>query len=152
VKPFRFRAQPALDLRQRQDDEAQRAMGIASAATRQAAERVLAAHTALADAQRAGSQAFARVTDAQELIWQGNWIVGLERDVARARQALEERRIEERSAAEIAQHARMQVRVLERLKDRAFQAWQLESRRAEQKSLDELASLRFAARRLAAGE
>jgi len=152
VKPFRFRAQPALDLRQRQDDEAQRAMGIASAATRQAAERVLAAHTALADAQRGGSQAFARVTDAQELIWQGNWIVGLERDVARARQALEERRIEERSAAEIAQHARMQVRVLERLKDRAFQAWQLESRRAEQKSLDELASLRFAARRLAAGE
>ena len=46
----------------------------------------------------------------------------------------------------------MQVRVLERLKDRAFEAWQLESRRDEQKALDELASLRFADRQLAAGE
>jgi flagellar export protein FliJ len=152
MRPFRFRAQPALDLRQRHDDEAERALAIASAATRQAEERVAAARTALLDAQLGGSQAFGQVTAAQELIWQGNWIVGLERDVARARQTLEERRIEERSAAEIAQHARMQVRVLERLKDRAFQAWQLESRRAEQKSLDELASLRFAARQLAAGE
>jgi len=152
MRPFRFRAQPALDLRRRQDDEAQRGLAIASASTRQAEERVGAARTALSDAQRGGSRTFPQVRAAQELIWQGNWILGLERDVARARQALEERRIEERSAAEIAQHARMQVRVLERLKDRAFQAWQLESRRAEQKSLDELASLRFAVRRLAAGE
>lgn len=152
MRPFRFRAQVALDLRQRQDDEAQRALAVASAATRRADERVVRVRQALADAHDGGLQAFARVTAAQELIWQGNWILGLERDVARARQALEERRIEERSAAEIARHARMQVRVLERLKDRAFQAWQLESRRAEQKALDELASLRFAARQLAAGE
>lgn len=152
MKPFKFRAQAALDLRQRQDEVAQRALAIASAATRLADDRVTLARQALGEAQHGGVQAFARVTAAQELIWQGNWILGLERDVARARQALEERRIEERSAAEIARHARMQVRVLERLKDRAFAAWQLESRRAEQKALDELASLRFAARQLAAGE
>lgn len=152
MKPFKFRAQAALDLRRRQDDAAQRTLALASAATRLADERVGEARAALADAQHGGSQAFARITAAQELIWQGNWILGLERDVARARQALEERRIEERSAAEIARHARMQVRVLERLKDRAFEAWQLESRRDEQKALDELASLRFAVRQLAAGE
>lgn len=152
MKPFKFRAQAALDLRQRQDEVAQRALAIASAATRLADDRVTLARQALGGAQHGGVQAFARVTAAQELVWQGNWILGLERDVARARQALEERRIEERSAAEIARHARMQVRVLERLKDRAFAAWQLESRRAEQKALDELASLRFAARQLAAGE
>jgi flagellar export protein FliJ len=79
-------------------------------------------------------------------------MVGLERDVDRARQALAERESEERRAAEIAQHARMQVRVLERLRERALRAWQLEARRVEQKAIDELAGLRFAARQRAAEE
>ena len=38
------------------------------------------------------------------------------------------------------------MKVLERLKARAVRAWQLETRRDEQKTLDELASLRFALR------
>ena len=152
MRPFKFRAQAALELRRRQDEAAQRALAIASAACHMAEERVVLAGTALAEAQRGARDGFRSVTDAHELIWQGNWILGLERDVARTRQVLEDRRIEERRAAEIAQHARMQVRVLERLKDRAFQAWKLEVQRSEQKALDELGSLQFAARRLAAGE
>jgi flagellar export protein FliJ len=152
MRPFKFRAQAALELRRRHDDEAQRALAAASAACRLAHERVVSARETLTAAQQGGCAALRAVTNAGELIWQGNWIVGLERDVARTRQVLEERRIDQRRAAEIAQHARMQVRVLERLKDRAFHAWELEARRAEQKALDELGSLRFAARRLAAGE
>jgi flagellar export protein FliJ len=152
MRPFRFRAQAALELRARQDEDAQRALARAEAAVRMAEERVELARAALAQAHEGGRSALAHVTQAHELIWQGNWIVGLERDVARTRQVLEERRIDQRRAAEIAQHARMQVRVLERLKERALQAWQLDARRAEQQSLDELGSLRFAARQLAAGE
>jgi flagellar biosynthesis chaperone FliJ len=84
--------------------------------------------------------------------WHRNWMVGLERSVARARAVLEERRIEERRAAEIAREARTQVKVLERLKARKSQAWSLEARRADQKALDELGSLRFASRRRAGQE
>ena len=67
-------------------------------------------------------------------------------------QTLAERWSDRQRAAEHAQHARMQVLVLERLKERKMRAWQLEARRAEQKALDELAGLRFAARQRAIEE
>ena len=78
-------------------------------------------------------------------------MVGLERNVARARAVLEERRIEERRAAELAREARKQVKVLERLKARKAGAWALDVRRADQRAIDELAGLRFASR-LRAGQ
>jgi flagellar protein FliJ len=152
MRPFRFRADAALAVRRRQEEDARRAVLMARAAMQTAEQHVTGALAALTEADRRGREAFQTTVGVEALIWQGNWIAGLEREVARAREALEERRIDERRAAEIAQHARMQVRVLEKLKDRAWRDWQLAARREEQKALDELGSLRFAARERATEE
>jgi flagellar protein FliJ len=152
MRPFKFRADAALIIRRKQEDEAQRTLNTAHAAERLALEREDAARAALARADEAVRTGFQAVTAAGELIWQGNWMTGLQRDLDRARQTLAERRSDRQRAAENAQHARMQVLVLERLKERQWRAWQLEARRAEQKALDELAGLRFAARQRATEE
>jgi flagellar protein FliJ len=152
MRPFKFRADAALDIRRKLEDEAQRALNTAHAAERQALESEDAARAALGRADEAARSGFQAVTAAGELIWQGNWMTGLQRDLARAQQTLAERRSVRQRAAENAQHARMQVLVLERLKERQWRAWQLEARRAEQKALDELAGLRFAARQRATEE
>ena len=149
MRPFKFRAQAALEIRRKHEEDAQRALHSAHAAERLAAENEAAACAAVARADEAARTGFQAVTAAGELIWQGNWMTGLQRDLARAQQTLAERRSIRRRAAENAQHARMQVLVLERLKERQLRAWQLEARRAEQKALDELAGLRFAARKRA---
>jgi flagellar FliJ protein len=152
MRPFKFRAEAALDIRRKHDEDAQRALALARAATHAASTVLSCALEHIASANREHAAAWQASGSVDRLIWQRNWMLGLERDVERARQALSERVDEERRAAEIAQHARMQVRVLERLRERAWCAWQLEARRVEQKAIDELAGLRFAARKRAAGE
>ena len=142
---FHFRPQPALDLRLRQEEAAEGALARAQEQLRLADEAVGRARTAIdeANARQASTWSTGRAVPFE---WHRNWMVGLERDVARARSVLEERRIEHERAAELARQARKQVKVLERLKARVWRAWQLDTRRAEQKTLDELASLRFASR------
>jgi flagellar export protein FliJ len=152
MRPFKFRAEAALDIRRKHDEDAQRALALARLATRAANEVLSCALERIESANDATTGAWQTPGSIDRLIWQRNWMVGLERDASRAREALTDREGEERRAAEIAQHARMQVRVLERLRERALRAWQLEARRVEQKAIDELAGLRFAARQRAAEE
>jgi flagellar export protein FliJ len=152
MRPFKFRAEAALDIRRKHDEAAQRALALARMATRTARDVLSCALERIESASRDTAKAWEASGTIDRLIWQRNWMVGLERDASRARQALADRETEERRAAEIAQHARMQVRVLERLRERTWRAWQLEARRVEQKAIDELAGLRFAARQRAAGE
>ena len=152
MRPFKFRAEAALDVRRKHDEDARRALALARTATRAAAHVLSCAVERIESANRDTAAAWQASGTIDRLIWQRNWMVGLERDASHARQALADRENEERRAAEIAQHARMQVRVLERLRERALRAWQLEARRVEQKAIDELAGLRFAARQRAAEE
>ena len=152
MRPFTFRAEAALDLRRKYDVDAQRALALARSATRAAGDVLSCALERIESSNRESAAAWQAAGAIDRLIWQRNWMIALERDVDGARQALTDRENEERRAAEIAQHARMQVRVLERLRERALRAWQLEARRVEQKAIDELAGLRFAARQRAAEE
>ena len=152
MRPFTFRPQPALDLRIRQQDAAEQALARARAETAAAQDAVRGAERAVASALDAQGQALASAESLVRAEWHRNWMVGLERNVARARSVLEERRIEERRAAELAQEARKQVKVLERLKARKAGLWALAARRADQKAIDELAGLRFASRRRAGQE
>jgi flagellar protein FliJ len=152
MRPFRFRPQPALDLRLRQLDAAEQALARAHADARTAEEAVSAAEASLRAAAAQGAADWQAPNALLRLEWHRNWIVGLERDAARLRQELVERRTVQQRAAEIAREARKQVKVLERLKARLLRAWQLEARRHEQKALDELASLRFASRQRAGVE
>ena len=151
MRAFRFRPQPALDLRLRQEEAAEQALALARVAEERASAALDTARCAL-DAARAEQGSRWAAGQAFPFEWHRNWMVGLERDAAVARSVLEERRIEHGRAAELAREARKQVKVLERLKARAYRAWQLDARRAEQKALDELASLRFASRMRAGQE
>lgn len=152
MRPFKFRAEAALDIRRKHDEAAQRALALARGARHAASDVLSCALERIESSSRDAAKTWQAAGTIDRLIWQRNWMVGLERDAGRARQALADRETEERRAAEIAQHARMQVRVLERLRERAWRAWQLESRRLEQKAIDELAGLRFAARQRVAEE
>jgi flagellar export protein FliJ len=152
VRPFKFRAEAALELRRRRDEEAQRALALARAAVRMAEDARRDVQRTVERARAEGARCWHASPTIDQLVWQRNWMAGLERDVARAEQALDARRTEERRAAENAQQARMDVRVLERLKERNWRTWQQAARRADQKAIDELASLRFAARARAIGE
>lgn len=146
MRPFRFRPQPVLDLRIRRRDAAEEALAAARAATRDAEATVRAAEEALRNAQARARDALTTAGGLTSAAWHWNWIERLRRDVAGAKDALDVRRQEEARAAEIAREARRQVKVLERLKARRRRAWRLEAGRAEQRMIDELAGLRFAAR------
>lgn len=148
---FRFRAQAAMDLRRKQDEDAQRALGEARRATQQAQaaldheRRVL--DEAMVQARREAEQAY----DATRAVWYRNWMSRQQQVIAAATRALEERRTAERTATEHAMQARRKLRALERLKDRLWKAFLAAELRAEQKELDVLGSLRYVARERAPG-
>jgi flagellar export protein FliJ len=140
---FIFRAAAALELRRRQDDEAQRAL--AAAETR----RVLAARALAAARERlAGTLADAAEIehlpgDVTARVWHRNWIVGLRLQVDRCAHTHAQHEHLVTQAALEAREAHRKREALERLLDRARRAWQDAERRAEQKVIDELASTRF---------
>jgi flagellar export protein FliJ len=151
MRPFKFRAAIVLDLRRKQDDEAQRVLARAKSA-------FLAAQTAVDDAQAALEQAMRRATEAESaaedvtlLQWYRNWMVGRQEDVKRCRRVLDEHRTVMQSAAQAALKARRELRVIERYKARVWQAWQRDALREEQKDLDLLGTLQHEARRRAPG-
>jgi flagellar export protein FliJ len=143
VRAFRFRAQAALDLRRREDEQAQRALAHAEA-------RVQAAILELREAQRRVEQARRECADAigqadafAQLIWHRSWIVRLEQQRNTAAGALAARQQEQARAAAARQQTRVRVESLERFKDKAQRAWADHAAAAERKHLDALATIRF---------
>jgi flagellar export protein FliJ len=140
---FLFRAQIALDLRRRQDEDARRELALAE-------ERERAAGAALAAAQQQLEAMHARARQADASgdlagsVWYRNWIVGHQQRLARCRQLLEQERTAVREAAAHAQRARRKLKSLERFRERAWRRHASAEARAEQKALDELGSVRFA--------
>jgi flagellar biosynthesis chaperone FliJ len=144
---FRFRAQVALDLRRSQDEEAQRALGVARQAVAEARGVVEAEERTLADANVRASLEEARAWDTARAVWYRNWVKRQTLVIAAAHAAVEDRCQEERTAADCATEARRRLRALERLRDRAWKTFQVAERRAEQKEFDMLGGLRYMARR-----
>jgi flagellar export protein FliJ len=146
MRPFVFRAQVALDLRRRRDDEAKRDLAAANSAVadaQSALEQTVAARArALDDAKAAEANA----TDTVTLEWYRNWITSQQRDVARRQETLDDRRTAATAARERATRTHMDVRVLEKLKERASKTYDLAVRREEQKAIDWLAVLRSVSR------
>jgi flagellar export protein FliJ len=144
---FRFRAQVALDLRRKQDEEAQRDLGIARHATADAKRALDAEERVLADANVRASVEEARATDTTHAVWYRNWMKRQQQVIGAARAAVDTRLQEERAFAERAMEARRRLRSLERLRERAWKAFQTLERRAEQKEYDVLGGLRYVAQR-----
>jgi flagellar biosynthesis chaperone FliJ len=143
---FRFRAQVALELRHKQDDEAQRALGAARQATVAAQHAVLVEERALADAHVRASREEAQASDTTRAVWYRNWMKRQQQVIAAAKAVVETRLQEEREAAARAMETRRRLRSLERLRDRALKAFLTLERRTEQKEFDVLGGLRYVAR------
>jgi flagellar export protein FliJ len=142
MRTFVFRAQVALDLRRRRDDEAKRELAVANAAVAQAELDLGAARERHARALDDARQAQASATDTTTHVWYRNWISTQQQDVARRHDDLERRRDDAEAARDRATRTHVDVRVLEKLRDRARRAYDQAAAREEQKAIDWLAVLR----------
>jgi len=149
VSTFRFRAQAALDLRARELEVAQRELARAQAVRDAARARVgqAEAHAARARAQAAEVQRTS--LEAAGLEWYRFWILRLdhERTLHAATLAARDQDVERAAAACL--RARQRRESLDRFKQKARAAHDEQQRAAETKLIDELATRRFAAARLA---
>jgi flagellar export protein FliJ len=135
---FVFRAAAALDLRRREEETAVRARAAAAAAVERAERAVADARGALTSQLEAGASEH----DPARRLWYRNWIDRKRQEIAHARAMAADRRTALEAAIHRANAAHRDVRALERLRDRLFQAWQTAERRAEQKELDWLGTVR----------
>lgn len=142
MRSFVFRAQVALDLRRKRDDEAKRQLAEANAAVAQAELALDASRERHARALDDARLAQASATDTTTHVWYRNWISIQQQDVTRRHQDLERRCDEAQVARDRATRTHVDVRVLEKLKDRARRTYDQAVAREEQKAIDWLAVLR----------
>jgi flagellar export protein FliJ len=147
VPSFRFRAQPALDLRRREYDVAQRALARADAERQLARGSLEAAGRALESARRQLDDATREPGPRAELDWYRFWIVKLERDRDARRSILDASEAAVVAARDACLVARQGCEALERFRAKAFSAHQAAEAVMERKAIDELASRRFVAER-----
>ena len=143
MRPFKFRAAAALDIRRKAEDAAALELARKDASFRQieaaleSAQR--ARETALAD-QHAQSQ---QGIDIATLFWHRNWIVRLQATVVDLRadtNTAQQAVLVARQAWQLAKRRRLS---LERLRDRAQARHRADEQREELKVIDELARVRF---------
>lgn len=143
MKRFVFRAQVALEVRRRRDEDAQRALAAAEMRRRAALEHLDRAEEALQRGLSSAGLAERRTATVAARVWHRNWIEGQRLEVARCAAGVRQRERDVEDAAAQARAAHRQRESLERLHDRALSAWQDAARHAEQKAIDELAGMRF---------
>lgn len=135
---FVFRAEAALNLRRQQEEIAIRVRGEAAAAVERAERHLADSENTLAERLRAA----ASIHDPGQREWYRNWIAKQRYDITRAKAMVKDRRTALSAATTKMNTARRDVRTLERLRERLFADWQLAERRAEQKELDWLGTMR----------
>jgi flagellar export protein FliJ len=148
VAKFIFRAQAALDLRRKQEDVARLALADAQARLREAERDLAQAEGQVTEAITRARDTEAEATDPVLAIWYRNWIHRLRREVGRCAQILDGRQADAKAAEAKALEARRAVRVIEKLRERAWNAHTTRERREEQKNLDLLGVMQYAIRHL----
>ena len=88
MPPFKFRAQAALDLRKRQDDEAQRNLADATRTRLLAETSVDVASAAVDESMQHARKALQSVASGDLHVWHRNWIVSRKQELAVRREAL----------------------------------------------------------------
>ena len=106
MRPFKFRAQAALDLRKRQDDEAQQNLADATRARLLAETSVEVASAAVDESMQDARNALQSVASGDLHVWHRNWIVSRKQELAVRREALAKSRAAEQLARQRAQDAR----------------------------------------------
>ena len=145
MKPFRFRAQAAIDLRQREYDDARRVLARATLDLRAAEEVQTEADARIIAGREQGTREMSGTIDTARWQWHQSWIVRLEheRAVCAADVAARERDVARASAAPL--RARQRVEALERFRIKTRFGWEHAVAAEEQKQIDVLATLRHVA-------
>ena len=138
---FVFRPQVVLDLRRRQADEARRALDRAVGAVTAAEADLQRALDTRQGALARGRDVLREAHEISPVIWHETWVRALQVEVVRRRDALAAARAGVGSARHAANRAHQALRAFERLRARAWHAYQIDERRAEQKDLDWLGTL-----------
>ena len=146
MRPFKFRAQAVLELRKRQDDLAQQNLAAAVRERRLAETNVETASAAVDQSMQQARKALESAAWSDSHVWHRNWIVSRKRELAAKREALAKCRAAEQLARQRAQEARRALRSIERWFERVWRRYQQTVRRIEQRELDEIGTLRHAAR------
>jgi flagellar biosynthesis chaperone FliJ len=147
MRPFRFRADAALQLRRREHDQALVHLARAQTALAAAEHAVAGA----LDAMRAAAEGLATAMRAPAgnapIEWYRSWRVrcAAEHDVLVRRRSEREGDVERAARAVTVTHKR--VRSLELLHDNALAAWHRDAAAEERKTMDALAGSRFIQRK-----
>jgi flagellar biosynthesis chaperone FliJ len=145
MKPFRFRAQAAIDLRQREYDETRRVLARAQLDLRAAEEVRTEAGARIIAAREQGTREMRGTIDTARWQWHQSWILRLEHERAVCAADVAARESDVTRASLAAQKARQRVEALERFRDKARRAWDHAVTAEEQKQIDVLATLRHVA-------
>jgi flagellar export protein FliJ len=146
MKPFRFRAEAALDLRRKQEDEARLAHAAAAIALDAAEARVVEARLAVDRAAETAASTELGGVESWQMPWHRCWIDRLRLEAgARREEAAVSAAALARAVASM-QKAHQRRRTLERLRERSEKRYEMELQRIELKEMNSLAGLRFVAR------
>ena len=143
MRPFRFRAQAALQLRRREHDQALARLARTQSALSLAQHDV---ETAEREIRRADDALRGRLevqTTGQQLEWYRSWRLRLTAERHRREQQRRAREAEVHTATKFASMTHRRVQSLERLQELALSAWQREATREERNTMDEMATARF---------
>ena len=143
---FIFRAEAALGMRRKKEDEARLIMADAQRRAQLAEEDLQRAQQRVIDATRRAAEEERQATDPVLAIWYRNWIKKQQRDVARGAQVLDGRRAEVQAAEQRVMEAHRAVRALEKLKEKAWDRYTHDERKTEQKEIDLLGVMQYAMR------
>jgi hypothetical protein len=146
MRPFRFRAEAALQLRRREHDRALVMLARAQAALNAAQQGIDAADLAVAEADRQLTQALQTPDPQLPLGWYRSWRVKVREDRRAAETRHDARQKDMRDVSVEVSRSRQRVRSLERLRELALAAWERDSKRADQKTMDALAAIRYSRR------
>jgi hypothetical protein len=149
VKPFRFRGERLLAWRRREADAARAAFVRARESARESAARSAAGEAAVACAERQLRAAAGAPLDVAAIVRHWNWIEAERKRAAMLSVERDRAGREADAAGTRLQAAARHVKVMERLRERAWQRYLMDERTAAMKAINERATELFVRRRLA---
>lgn len=142
MKAFRFRYQSLLDHRSRLEDRARSRLAQVTQRSETIQRELAALHDQTHQATRQMSQSLHGRVDVNQIRLSAGYIQSLKRQHVQRRHALEQNEQQRHQAVAEVQHAMRERQVIERLRERAFEAWKRQVIKKQTAEMDELASNR----------